>query len=188
MKDKIIISICGAAGSGKSTLAKKLVNMIGRDMSYRIPADYYLKSYNDELHEEFMSKPFKFDWDLLKKTLNQPIETKCETPDFDFHTLRRKSKTGGIGFTIKHYMIIDSMPYPYSDYLIKLEAPADIRFERIKERDKKDKTNSQRNWKKMEITGDELEKGNYKFDLKLNGLDAPEVNATKIIEFLDLVS
>ena len=186
MKDKIIISICGAAGSGKSTLAKKLVDTIGRDIASRIPADYFLKSYNGEPYEEYMSAPFKFDWDLLKKVLNNRIGTECETPDFDFHKLVRKSKTGGIAFTINRYNVIDSMPYPFADYLIKLEVPAEIRLKRIQERDKKDKTNSQRNWKKMEITAGELDTGNYKYDLILNGEDDSEINAGKIIELLKL--
>jgi uridine kinase len=185
MNDKIIISICGPAGAGKSTLAKKLVIALGRNLASRVPADYYLKSYNGEPFEEFISTPFKFDWDLLKKELKKPIGASCETPDFDFHLLVRKSKTGGIPFMVNRYMIIDSLPYPESDYVIKLEAPADLRMSRIKERDNKDKTNSMRNWEKMEVTGRELENGKYKFDLILSGFDEPEVNAEKIVEFIN---
>lgn len=186
MNDKIIISICGAAGTGKSQLAKKLVSELGKDIATRIPADYFLKSYNGEPYEDFINTPFKFDWDLLRKILTGPIGTKCETPDFDFHLLVRKSKTGGIPFTINRYMVIDSMPYPYADYLIKLEAPAELRLKRIKERDRKDKTYSARNWQKMERTAKELESRKYKFNLMLNGENDVDRNVAKIFDLLKL--
>jgi uridine kinase len=184
MNDKIIISITGYAGSGKSTVAKALVDTLGRDIASRIPADYYLKSYNDEPYEEFITAPFKWDWDLLKKELTKPIGIKCETPDFDFRLLRRKSKSGGIPFTLNRYMIIDAMPYPWADYLIKLEAPEDLRLSRVKARDKTWDYNSMPRWPKMELTASELESGKYKFDLILSGFDEPEVNAEKIKEFV----
>jgi uridine kinase len=184
LNDKIIISICGAAGAGKSTVALKLVDIIGKDIASRVPADYYLKSYSDEPFEEFLSKPFKWDWELLRKELLKPIGTKCETPDFDFHLLRRRSKTGGIPFTINRYMIIDALPYPRADLLVKIEAPEDLRLARVKARDKKWNYNSLPRWPKMELTGKEIEKKKYKWDLILSGFDEPEVNAEKIKNFL----
>lgn len=186
MKDKVIISICGAAGAGKSTLAKKLAEAIGFDMACRIPVDYFLKSYSGEVYDEYMNTPFKFDWDLLKKVLSAPIGSRCETPDFDFHKLVRKNKTGGIQFTLRRYVILDSMPCPFADHLIRLDAPEDLRKSRIKERDKRDKTNSYRNWQKMEITAKELDSGNYKYDMVLSGFDEPEINAETIKEYLNL--
>lgn len=186
MNNKIIISICGYSGSGKSTLAQKLMQVLGSNIASRVPADYYLKSYNDEPWEEFISTPFKWDWNLLKKELEKPIGTKCETPDFDFHLLRRKSKTGGIPFTINRYMIIDALPYPGADYLIRLEAPEDLRISRVTARDKKWNYDSTKRWPKMELTGKEIDKGNYKFDLILSGFEDPEVNAEKIKEMLKI--
>lgn len=184
MNDKVIISICGAAGAGKSTLAKKLAEAIGYDMACRVPVDYFLKSYNHEPYEEYMNTPFKFDWELLKKIISVPIGLRCETPDFDFNKLVRKSKTGGIQFNLRRYVILDSMPCPFADHLIRLEAPEDLRISRIKERDKRDKTNSYRNWRKMEVTAKELDTGKYKYNLVLSGFDEPEVNAAKIKEYL----
>lgn len=187
MNDKIIISICGAAGTGKSTLTKKLVTVLGRDMSTRIPTDYYLKSYNGEPLEEFISTPFRYDWALLKKVFVIPIGVGCETPMFDFNKSIRLDKSGGTPFTTKRYMVLDSMlPYPDSNYVIKLEAPADLRLKRIKERDRAQKTKSARYWDKMEVTAKELESGKYRFDLKLNGMDEDELNAEKVAEFLNL--
>lgn len=187
MNDKIIISICGAAGTGKSITAKKLVDTIGRDMAVRIPTDYYLKSYSGEPYEEFISTPFKYDWSLLKKVFIVPIGINSETPKFDFGKMLRLDKSGGTPFTTRRYIILDSMlPCPESNHIIKLEADKEIRLKRINERDKAQKTSSNRYWKKMEVTAAELESGKYKFDLVLNGEDEPEMNAGKIMEFINL--
>lgn len=185
MNDKIIISICGAAGAGKSILAKKLVQLIGMDMASRIPGDYYLKSYNGEPFDEFMNTPFKYDWDMVKKVIDTPIGLQAETPDFDFNKLIRVDRKGGKPFTIRRYMIIDTMlPYPKSNYIFRITAPEDLRLKRVKERDKAQKLNSARNWKKMERTAEELGAGKFKFDMVLSGFDEPEVNAEKIKSFL----
>ncbi len=186
MNDKVIISICGAAGAGKSTLAKKLAEALGYDIACRVPVDYFLKSYNGEPYEEYMNTPFKFDWELVKKVLSVPIGSRCETPDFDFHKLIRLNRTGGIQFTLRRYIILDSMPCPFADHLIRLDAPEDLRISRIKERDKRDRTNSYRNWKKMEITAKELDDKKHKYDLILSGFEEPETNALKIKEYLNL--
>lgn len=187
MNDKVIISICGAAGAGKSTLAKKLAEAIGFDMACRVPVDYFLKSYSQEPYDEYMNTPFKHDWELLKKVISAPIGSRCETPDFDFHKLVRISKTGGIQFTLRRYVILDSMPRPpFADHLIRIDAPEDLRISRIKERDKRDKTNSYRNWQKMEITAKELLNRKYKFNLVLSGFDEPEMNAVKIKDYLSI--
>ncbi len=186
MKDKVIISICGPAGAGKSTIAKKLAEAIGYDMACRVPADYFLRSYNGEPYEEYMNTPFKVDWELVKKVLSAPISSRCETPDFDFHKLIRMNRTGGIQFTLRRYVILDSLPCPFADHLIRIDAPEDLRISRVKERDKRDRTNSYRNWKKMEITAKELDDKKYKYDLVLSGFDEPEANAAKIVEYLNL--
>jgi uridine kinase len=187
VNDKIIISICGAAGSGKSTLAKRLVRNIGSDMASRIPTDYYLKSYNGEDIEEYMNTPFKYDWALLKPVFEKPIGVMCETPDFDFNKLIRLDRTGGKPFTTRRYMVLDSMlPYPDSNFVFELDTPEDLRLKNVKERDRAQKTNSLRNWKKMEATARELESNDHKYDMMLSGFADVDVNAEKIKEFLGI--
>ncbi|MBZ0202579.1 MAG: hypothetical protein K8I03_06150 [Ignavibacteria bacterium] len=185
MNDKIIISICGAGGAGKSSLAKKVVHTLGTDISARVPTDYYLKSYSGEPFEEFISTPFRYDWELLKKVFQIPIGIITETPDYDFVKLTRLDKTGGKPFTVSRYMVIDSiLPYPESNFIFRIEAPADLRLKNIKERDKAQKTNSARNWEKMELTASELNSRKYKYDLVLNGFNELDENAEKIFEYL----
>ncbi len=185
MSYKVIISICGPAGAGKTALAKKLVDTLGKDLACRVPTDYFLKSYNNEGFEEYISSPFKYDWNLLTKVLQRRMGTECETPDFDFNKMRRSDKTGGISFFMRRYIVLDSMlPYLESKYIIKLDASAETRLKRIKERDKAQSANSFLNWKKMEVTASELDSEKYKFNLLLNGeLDA-EINVGKLVEFL----
>ncbi|MEO8514461.1 MAG: hypothetical protein ABI543_12945 [Ignavibacteria bacterium] len=185
MNDKIIISICGAAGAGKSTLAKKLARELGDTMASRIPGDYYLKSYNNEPYEEYMETPFKYDWDLIKKVIDTPIGLQAESPDFDFIKLLRMDKTGGKPFTVRRYMIIDTiLPYPKSNYTFRVSGPEDLRLKNIKERDKAQKTNSERNWQKMEATAKELESKKYRFNLVLSSFNDVDVNVGKIIDYL----
>ncbi len=185
MNDKIIISICGAAGTGKSSLAKKVVHTLGTDIASRVPTDYYLKSYSGEPYEEFISTPFRYDWELLKKVFQIPIGIVTETPDYDFVKLARLNKTGGKPFTVSRYMIVDSMlPCPESNFIFKIETPADLRLKNIKERDKAQKANSARNWEKMELTASELNSRKYKYDLVLNGFSELDENAAKIVEYL----
>jgi uridine kinase len=174
MKDKIIISICGASGSGKSELAKQMVKEFGRRMALRIPCDYFLKSVKYNSFEEFISAPFKWDWKLLKNYLSQPIGTVQEIPNYDFNKYVRISKTGGISLTIRRYIVLDSaLPYPESDFTILLEAPANLRMQRLKERDKKWNSRVVKNWDKLELTAKPLKEN--KFDFVLNGsLDVHE--------------
>jgi uridine kinase len=187
LKDKIIISICGAAGSGKSELAKKLAKSLGSHMALRIPCDYFLKSVQYNSLEEFMSTPFKWDWKLLKNFLSQPISTTHNIPDYDFNKYTRLSKTGGITLTIRRYIILDSiLPFPESDFIIKIETPHDFRLERLKQRDKKWNSNVVKNWDKLMLTSKQLNDADNKIDLILNGsLDVKE-NVQLIVEFLGL--
>ncbi len=185
MKDKIIISICGAAGSGKSELAKHLAKTLGSHMALRIPCDYFLKSVQYNSFEEFISTPFKWDWKLLKNFTSNPIGTVHEIPEYDFNKYMRLSKTGGITLTIRRYIFLDStLPYPECDYTILLEAPKDLRLQRLKERDKKWNSNVVKNWDKLELTANLLKESNIKFDLILNGSLAAEENVNNVVAIL----
>jgi len=186
LKDKIIISICGAAGSGKSILAKKLAKELGSHMALRIPCDYFLKSVQYNSFEEFISTPFKWDWKLLKNFLSQPISTIHCIPDYDFNKYTRISKTGGIALTIRRYIILDSiLPYPESDFIIKIDTPHDLRLERLKARDKKWNSNVVKNWDKLTLTAKQLNNANTKFDLILNWSSDVKDNVQLIVEFLE---
>jgi len=186
LNDKIIISICGAAGTGKSALSNEMTVALGKDMSCRIPTDYFLKSYSGVSYDEFISTPFKYDWELLKKLLSEPITHEINIPDYDFSKFNRISKTGGRDIILKRYIFIDSMiPYPESRLIIKLEAKDELRYERIRKRDSAQNTNTARSWDKMTITANLLNTGNYKFDIVLNGEEKTKDNADKIVEYLN---
>jgi uridine kinase len=185
MKDKIIISICGAAGSGKSELAKQLVKTLGSHMALRIPCDYFLKSVEYNSFDEFISTPFKWDWKLLKNFISHPISTIGSIPEYDFNKFTRISKTGGIELTIRRYIFLDStLPYPESSHIILLETPPDLRMQRLKERDKKWNSNVVKNWDKLELTAKSLKEKNIKFDQTLNGSLAVEENVNNVVAIL----
>lgn len=185
MKDKIIISICGAAGTGKSALANEMTIALGKDLACKIPADSFLKSYIGVPYEEFISTPFKYDWELLKEYLSNPIGREFGVPDYDFSKYIRISKTGGRMLILKRYILIDSMlPYPDSNFIIKLTAPEEFRLDKIRKRDTSQRVSSVKNWGKMEITAKFLEESKLKTDLVLDGKLKTRENAKKIMEFL----
>lgn len=185
MTDKIVISICGAAGTGKSALANEMTVVMGKDISCRIPTDYFLKSYSGVSYDEFITTPFKYDWDLLKKTISEPINHEITIPDYDFSKFNRISKTGGRDIILKRYVFIDSMlPYPESRFIFKLTAKDELRYERIRKRDSAQNTNSARSWDKMTLTANLLESSGYRFDMILNGEEKTPENAEKIVEYL----
>jgi uridine kinase len=185
MTDKIILSICGAAGTGKSALANELTVKMGKDISCRIPTDYFLKSYSGVSYEEFIKTPFKYDWELLKKIISEPINHEITIPDYDFSKFNRISKTGGRDIILKRYIIIDSMlPYPESRISIRLTAKDELRYERIRKRDSAQNTNSARSWDKMTLTANLLDTGGYKYDMILDGAEKTQENAEKIFQFL----
>jgi len=185
MTDKIIISICGAAGTGKSALANEMTFALGKDLACRMPTDHFLKSYMGMPYEEFISTPFKYDWNLLNDLLVKPIGIEVDTPDYDFVKFVRVNKTGGRTVTLRRYIIIDSMiPHPGSNFIFKLTSPESLRMERIKKRDTSQGVNSMKSWKKMEITAKLLEDGNYKYCLILNGDEKTRDNAAKIVGYL----
>lgn len=186
MIDRVIISICGPSGAGKADLAKDLVKSLGRDMAVRIPADYFLKTSSYENYEEFMSTPFQYDWKLIEEAISHPLGTAVESPHYDFTKFKRISKTGGVTFIIKRYLIFDGIiPYPKSDYVILLTSDFDSRKVRLKERDKRWNTNVMNNWKKLELTYETMLNSKKLVHLKINDRIEKEVNLESILKFLD---
>lgn len=185
MIDRVIISICGPSGSGKSILTKELVKLLGRDMAVRVPADYFLKSSTYESYEEFMDTPFQYDWKLIDELFSHRLGTEVQSPDYDFTKFKRMSKTGGVSFAIKRYLIFDGIiPYPNSDYVFLLHSDMETRKVRLKERDKRWNTNVIGNWKKLELTYDAMQRSKKHIHLKLDGTEEKAFTLEKIMEFL----
>jgi hypothetical protein len=118
--------------------------------------------------------------------LNKPIGIEVETPDFDFSKFVRLNKSNGRLFTLHRYVFIDSMlPFPMSNYIVKLIAAEELRLSRIRKRDMAENVNSVHAWQKMELTAKLLDESGYKFDLTLNGEEKTKDNAKKLVEFLE---
>lgn len=185
MKDKLIVSICGKSGSGKSELAKQLTKHIGSNMALRIPCDYFLKPVSYDSLEQFNSTPFMWDWKLLKEFISNPVGSVNDIPDYNFNTYSRISETGGLALIIRRYIIIDAvLPYPDSDYKILIESSNNVRFERLKIRDRNWKSNVLKNWNKLELTSKKLD--TLKVDLKLDGEKPVEENIELVLKLLRL--
>jgi uridine kinase len=183
--DRVIINICGPSGSGKSLLAKELSKAIGKDISIRIPTDYFLKSSVYKNYDEFMTTPFQYDWKLLESMISVPLGREIQLPDYDFTKFKRKTDTEGMKLQVRRYIILDSMlPYPKADYLFLVSASKEERQKRLKERDQQWRTSVITNWKKLELTAEMIKKSKKAIHLQLNGSDEKEMNIGFIIDFL----
>ena len=128
--------------------------MLGDEIAARIPTDYFLVPRPPDLSlVDFLKQPLRYDWDLLRSLLRQPVGTPVETPDADFGNFTRISDVGGRPFTIRPVMITDAMAgCPDADLLILLDAPSTVRYDRIAARDVRWGTNVLANWKHLEMT------------------------------------
>jgi uridine kinase len=166
-------------------LAKEVVKAIGKDMSVRIPTDYFLKSSVYKNYEEFISTPFLWDWKLLEQVLDKPLGKVVEIPDYDFTKFKRNKHNEGTRLELKRYIVLDSIiPYPKADFVIMLDDTKEDRQMRLKERDKKWNTNVISNWKKLEITGELLQKSKKFVNLELVGSHDKKDNCEKVLELL----
>jgi uridine kinase len=185
LRDRVIISICGPSGCGKSMLAKEVVKAIGKDMSVRIPTDYFLKSSVYKNYEEFISSPFHYDWKLLEQLTDKPLGKEIEIPDYDFTKFKRNINNEGTRLMLRRYIVLDSiLPYPKADFVIMLDDSKEERQKRLKERDKQWNTNVISNWKKLEVTGELLQKSKKFVNLELDGSLDKKENCEKILELL----
>lgn len=93
-----IISICGGSGSGKTTFAEKIKQGVNGEISILHMDSYYLPKppkdlLTDKQNPNF-DHPNAFDWDLLKKHLQDLKNGKAvKSPLYDFKTNRRLKKT-----------------------------------------------------------------------------------------------
>lgn len=106
----LIVSIVGPSGAGKSQLAKLTQSVLGDDIAARIPTDYFFIPRPAHIPlDAFLKRPLRYDWELLRSLLRQPIGTPEETPDVDFTGFIRISDLGGRPFTVRPAMITDAM-------------------------------------------------------------------------------
>jgi len=133
----LIVSITGPFGAGKSQLAKLTAAFMGAEVASRVPADYFLAPRpDDQPFAEFLRQPLVWDWPLLDQLLSRPLGTATTTPDFDFATFTRRAEHGGLAVTVRPVMLVDAMPpHPRTDLLVRLDASAEVRRQRLAERD-----------------------------------------------------
>lgn len=150
----LIVSIVGPSGAGKSQLAKLTQLVLGDEIAARIPTDYFFVPRPAHMPlADFLRRPLRYDWNLPRSLLRQPVGTLVETPDADFAGFTRISDVGGRPFTIRPVMITDAMAcYPGADLVVVLDVPAGIRRERIAARDIRWGTRVLANWEHLETT------------------------------------
>ena len=153
----LIVPIVGPSGAGKSQLAKLTQSMLGDDFASRIPTDYFFVARPAPMPlADFLEQPLRYDWELLRSRLRQPIGTSVETPEANFAGFVRISDAGGRPFTIRPVMITDAMAVcPDAGLVVVLDVPAAVRRDRIAARDVRWGTNVLANWKHLESTWEE---------------------------------
>jgi uridine kinase len=182
-----VLSICGPAGSGKSQLAKALVDVLGAETASRVPTDYFALPAAVPLSAYFL-QPVRYDWPLLTRWLNAPLGTEATTPDFDFESFQRRSKTGGRRFTIRPVIVVDAMePYPYSQAIVLVTVPGEIRQQRITIRDEVWQSRVHERWSHLETTWEQVRLVMPAPDVELDGTVPVTTNARWIADWLDEV-
>jgi len=179
-RPRYVVSIYGPSGAGKSQLAKAVVATLGADRCGRIPGDNFLLPATEPL-ETYLAKPLQYDWHLIRRAIGQVLGTVSTIPDFDFDAFTRRNDTGGNPYTVRQVMVIDAMyPFPDADLSVLLHAPAEIRRERIIERDRRWGTRVIERWDNLEATRQYVEGLNASCDIVLDGTCSLEENAMVI--------
>lgn len=135
-------------------LARHVVSALGEDVAARIPTDYFFVPRSPGVSlDAFLARPLAWDWALIRERLALPIGTPTTTPDADFEAFVRRGDEGGLPFTIRPVMVIDAMaPYPDADLVVRLDAPGDVRRERIVMRDRRWRTRVADRWPHLEAS------------------------------------
>ena len=182
----LVVSIVGPSGAGKSQLAKRAQSVLGDDIVARIPTDYFFVPRPSNMPlTTFLKQPLRYDWELLRSSLREPIGTPVETPDADFAGFSRISDAGGLPFTIRPVMITDAMArFPDADLLVMLDAPGGVRRDRIEARDVRWGTSVLVNWEHLEMTWTESRAGLPAPDLTLNGSRSLSLNADALARLI----
>lgn len=173
-----IVSIVGPSASGKSQLARRTAAMLGEVVASRVPTDYFfMPCAAGQSLPDFLRQPLRYDWPLLVHLLALPIGRVVSTPDADFTGFRRIADSGGRPFTIRPVMIVDAMAaFPDTDLLVRLDAPDDVRRERLRERDLRWGSDVSANWEHLEITWRMAQDEMRRPDIALDGERPFEVN------------
>ncbi len=179
-----IVSIVGPSASGKSQLARRTAAELGEVMACRVPTDtFFIPRAVDQPLPDFLRQPLRCDWSLIAHLIVQPIGTTASTPDADFTGFRRRAECGGLPITIRPVMIVDAMAaVPDADLLVRLDVPADVRRERLCERDARWGTDVLANWDHLILTWQAALEQMLRPDMTLDGEQAVAVNAGKIVE------
>ena len=151
---RLVVSIAGPSGAGKSQLARLTAALLGEGVASRVPADYFLVPRPPVMAmDDFMRQPAAWDWPLLERLLALPLGSVATTPDFDFSTFQRVAMDGGLPVTVRTVMVIDAMaPYPRADLIVRVDAPAATRRQRLAERDVRWGTTVLARWEQLELT------------------------------------
>ncbi len=141
----IVVGVCGGSGSGKTTFAKKLIELIGTDISVFIQQDNYYKDFSRQGHNLIhinFDHPHSLDFSLLKSHVEALLAGEpFEQPVYDFQTHSRLEIVRRVEprpVVILDGILIFAEPELREMMSLKIfvDAPDDIRFIRRLQRDR----------------------------------------------------